>query len=75
MNYRRHRKNGLVFKQQSDSDKRISYIYLTEKGTLLKKAETNALMRMENRIKDNLSQQELKNLVHILGKVDTSEPS
>lgn len=65
-------KNGLVYKLQSDRDKRIYFIYLTEKGQRIKKAEQNALRRMEETISRGLSKEDLELLSGLLSKVTGS---
>lgn len=66
-------KNGLVYKRQSETDKRISYIYLTEKGERIKQAEKNALIRMEEIIKSGLSSKEKEQLMNILARIDQAK--
>jgi len=61
-------KSSLVFKKQSDSDKRVSYIFLTDKGKLIKQAEQNSLKRMEKILMSKLNEEELKYLKNILAK-------
>lgn len=65
-------KNGLIYKEQSKTDRRISYIHLTDKGKLIKKAEYNSLHRMERSIKSKLNDSELKSLLSILSKISRS---
>ncbi|MBN2224709.1 MAG: winged helix-turn-helix transcriptional regulator [Deltaproteobacteria bacterium] len=62
-------KNGLVAKTQSADDSRVQYIHLSPEGTELIEAEVKAFADFADRVKDALTDDEVKQLVEIFGKV------
>ncbi len=61
-------KNGIVKKRKSESDKRVSYIYLTEIGETLATTNTLESMRAAEKMIEVLSVKELKQIIKIFAK-------
>jgi len=60
--------NGIVTKKKSETDKRISYISLTDLGEVLASTNTLESQRAVSKMSKILSQKELKQLVKIFDK-------
>ncbi|WP_291565941.1 MULTISPECIES: MarR family winged helix-turn-helix transcriptional regulator [unclassified Clostridium] len=51
---------GLIYKIQSEKDRRKSYLYLTDKGKLLLEQDYNVVNEFTQEIKDSLTEDELE---------------
>lgn len=51
---------GLIYKIQSEKDRRKSYLYLTDKGKLLLEQDYNVVNEFTQEIKDSLTEEELE---------------
>lgn len=51
---------GLIYKIQSEKDRRKSYLYLTNKGKLLLEQDYNVINEFTQEIKDSLTEDELE---------------
>lgn len=60
---------GLVYKERSIEDKRVSYIRLSKMGQRVEMAEQNAFKRMENIIKEKLTNEEQFHFFEALQKL------
>jgi DNA-binding MarR family transcriptional regulator len=60
--------NGIVTKKKCESDKRISFISLTDLGEVLASTNTLESQRAVSKMADILSPKELKQLVRIFDK-------
>lgn len=58
-----------LFKVQSDEDRRSQHIHLTEKGLLINGMHDYAHRRIVEYMRRNLSDEELNELIRLLGKV------
>lgn len=58
-----------VYKQKSSKDKRVCYIYLTEKGKKLARLEGIKQMRIVEHINECLSEDEISCLIELLNKL------
>lgn len=62
-------RNGFVLKLQSNEDKRIRFLVLTEKGERLVNAEHTAYKQFYEIVNQCLSQEELRNLTSMMNKI------
>ncbi|WP_162265420.1 MarR family winged helix-turn-helix transcriptional regulator [Abyssisolibacter fermentans] len=60
---------GLVYKEKSYEDRRVSYIRLSEKGKRVEMAEQNAFKRIEKIINEKLTDEEQKYFSVALNKL------
>jgi DNA-binding MarR family transcriptional regulator len=58
-----------VYRERSPEDGRVLYIRLTERGRMIARAEEKALIRLIERMKGSLDENELEILVKLLAKV------
>ena len=58
-----------LFKVKSDADRRSQHVHLTEKGQLINEMHDYAHRKIVEYMRRNLSDKELNELVHLLGKV------
>ncbi len=63
-------KLGLTFKEKAEDDKRKSYIRISELGRKIEKGENNAFRRLEDLVKEKLSEDEVKEFKRILEKLN-----
>jgi DNA-binding MarR family transcriptional regulator len=61
-------KNGLIKKEKSEEDKRVTYISLTEMGTTLASSNVLESRRAVDKMEQRLSSKELKQLKKIFDK-------
>jgi DNA-binding MarR family transcriptional regulator len=66
-------KSGLITKEKNQDDKRITYISLTEIGTLLATTNTLESQRAVEKMMDTLSQEEVQKLTELFNKFGVSE--
>ncbi|MDD1730362.1 MAG: MarR family winged helix-turn-helix transcriptional regulator [Methanospirillum sp.] len=60
---------GCISRKSCPHDGRISYLYLTERGEMIARAEQNALQQVIERLIDSLDCHEIDLLIEILKKV------
>jgi DNA-binding MarR family transcriptional regulator len=58
-----------VYRQQSDEDRRVYYIYLTPKGQSIARAQENTHVQFIEHIRNKLTEAELKELIRLLNKI------
>jgi len=58
-----------VYKERSDSDRRVCYIRLTDKGRQIAHAEEMTRFRLVERIECCLSEEEIRQLIALLNKL------
>ncbi|WP_422083462.1 MarR family winged helix-turn-helix transcriptional regulator [Ulvibacterium sp.] len=63
---------GLVRREQSNKDKRINKIYITEKGKLTFDKTIPVVTRMINVLERNITQTEKEQIINILKKVQSN---
>lgn len=61
--------DNIVYKERSNIDKRIYYIYLTEKGLKIAKAYKNAHLSFVEDISKSLCDEEYEQLIYLLNKI------
>lgn len=59
-------KAGLVYKEKSNEDKRVSYIRLSETGKRVEEAEKNAFDRLSNIVEEKLSKSDWNTFKRLL---------
>ena len=60
---------GFIRKVKSDEDRRVSHIHMAERGKEIEKVHSNIHMRISNIFTSKLTKNELKSLIHLLGKI------
>ncbi|HAR63040.1 MAG: hypothetical protein DKM50_01450 [Candidatus Margulisiibacteriota bacterium] len=62
-------KMGYIFKQQSLVDKRVFYLYLTDKAKEILESEKNGMKMFAAKMKENMSSEDMEKIHYVLEKI------
>jgi DNA-binding MarR family transcriptional regulator len=64
-------KDGLIFRKQSDTDKRVVHIFLTEKGKQKKEIARRVIKKFNVLIYENIEQEKLQTFFEVIKKINS----